>query len=69
MNRSVRIMVSSQPRTSLRSGAYGEVIDLRERPQHRANEGVSEGLSQVHGLRAFLKQALDRGLYVALDWR
>jgi hypothetical protein len=43
------------------------LIDLGERPQHRANEGVSEGLSQVHGLRAFLKEALDRGLYVALD--
>jgi hypothetical protein len=42
-------------------------IDLGERPQHRAVKGVEEGLSEVHGLRDFLKQALDRNLHLALD--
>jgi hypothetical protein len=42
-------------------------IDLGERPQHRAVKGVEEGLSEVHGLRDFLKQALDQNLHVALD--
>jgi hypothetical protein len=44
-----------------------QLLDLDDLEGHRAREGVSEGLSQVHGLRAFLKEALDRGLYVALD--
>jgi hypothetical protein len=43
------------------------LLDLDDLQGHRAREGVSEGLSQVHGLRDFLKEALDRGLYVALD--
>jgi hypothetical protein len=42
-------------------------IDLGDRPQHRAVKGAEEGLSEVHGLRDFLKQALDRNLHIALD--
>jgi hypothetical protein len=41
-------------------------IDLGERPQHRSVKGAEEGLSEVHGLRDFLKQALDQNLHVAL---
>jgi hypothetical protein len=43
------------------------VIDLEDRPQHRAIDGVSEGNSQVYLLREFLRQAMDRGLHLALD--
>lgn len=38
--------------------------------EHRgpfAGDGIRDGLSQVHALREFLKQALDRGLHLALD--
>jgi hypothetical protein len=44
-----------------------QFLDLDDLQGHRGSEGATEGLSQVHGLRDFLKEALDRGLYVALD--
>jgi hypothetical protein len=43
------------------------LLDLQDEQGHLASEGVSEGLSQVHELRDFLKQALDKGLHLALD--
>jgi hypothetical protein len=43
------------------------LLDLEDAQGHLACEGVSEGLSQVHILRDFLKQALNRSLHLALD--
>lgn len=43
------------------------LLDLDDNQGHWASEGISEGLGQVAELREFLKQALDRGLHLALD--
>jgi hypothetical protein len=42
-------------------------LDLEDREQHRAEDGVSEAISQVYGLRGFLKKAVDQRLHLALE--
>lgn len=43
------------------------LLHLDDLQGHLGTEGVSEGLSDVHGLLKFLKQAIDEGLDVSLD--
>jgi hypothetical protein len=43
------------------------LLDLDDVQGHVGADGVSEGLSRVHGLRAFLREALERGLHLVLD--
>lgn len=63
MDSSSRVSIEKLP--ELRRHAC--VIDLREHPERDTGLALSEANSQVYLLREFLKQAIDRGLHVALD--